>query len=321
LAQRSFPGPPDSFCGGGVTVDSRGDIFLVRTSYREPLPSTFDLQPELNGPFYLVKLDRATLETKFVTRMAFYSMRALTVADDGSIWLGGYTRRGLPTTPDAVELDYPGPSITLDRDRAGYLVRLSADGSRVLYATYLGITRDAVASICIDRSGNVYAVGSRIWKFSPTGRLIWSTWLPPSSAFRGVLGPTGDLYVVGSTGGYDFYTTPGAYQATPYFPQRTVGAGASIAYPNVSYDGFVARFSSDGGLIYSTLLGGVAEDYLYSVEVEADGSALVSGFSDGLLFPTRSAIAIGAGRNVIAKLFPDGSGVHFSTYLPVPWAR
>ena len=314
VAIRRFPGSYPDYCRFAA-FDSAGDIVLIGRASSSAFPFTFDLYASQDWQNFILKLSRATLDVKFAIRVGLGALLTLAVAKDGSIWFGGYSIFGLPTTPDAIQPDYPGHSFIMSpRDRAGFLARLSPDGRRILYCTYLAGLRDAVGAVSIDPAGNVYAAGSQIWKFSSTGRLIWSTWLPPSSTLRSAIGPSGDLYLVGSTGNGSLYTSPNAFQSTIYNPQSIPQAGAGNGYPGISVDGFVARLSPDGEVIYSTLMGGIGSDELYGITVRADGSALISGYTSGSLFPTRAAVAMLRRGTVLASLSADGTSAGFSTY-------
>ena len=316
---------PDASCLR-ASVDSFGDIIILIMALTPNFPYTFDLDPQRPSSHFMLKLGRSSLETKSGTRLSNLGWRAtvtaMAVAPDDSIWIGGYGKQGLVTTPDAIQSSYPGSFIELDRDQTGFLIRVSPDGQRLSYSTYLWSLRSAVGAISIDNDGNVYAAGRAIWKFSPQARLIWSTWLPPSSTLGSAIGRDGDLYLVGTTEAGGLYTTPGAFQMNSLSPVGNF-LGNLFGYPAGSVDGFVARISPGGDVIYSTLMGGIRADSIGQVIVGADGSALVSGVASGNLFPTRSAFAMGPG-SVLARLSPDGTTVAFSTYLtpnlsnPVP---
>lgn len=316
LALRSFPGISNDYCGF-ASVDPAGDILVLGISRSPDFPFTAELQPGVPSIQFVMKLSRQSLSTIFATHVGLGNVYGFAVAHDGTIWLGGWALRGLPTTPDAVWRYYFDGTFVDPRERAGFIARLSADGRKILYCSYLGGYRDAVGTLSIDRDDNVYAAGSQIWKFSGTGRLIWSTWLPPSSALGSAVGPDGSFYIVGSTDrGEKLYTTPGAFQPEPYPSQSFPLQITNRNYPVISIDGFVARLSPSGQVIYSTLMGGVGMDYLSKVIVEDDGAAIVYGYSMGRLFPTRAATALVGRGPVLAKLSPDGTSAAFSTYTP-----
>ena len=312
---RSFPGAVGDSCEVAA-IDSVGNLLLFGVASAPGFPRTSNLfQPD--GGNFVLKLSRSSLAVIFSVRFGLGRLQALALARDDSMWLGGYITVGLPTTPDAVQREYPRPFSASRRDRTGFLIRLTPDGQTILYSTYLGGTTDAVGTISIDDHGNIYAAGSQIWKFSPASRLLWSTWLPWSSTMGSAVGLDGDLYLVGTTGTFDHYTTPLAFQTTPFTPQSIFRAGDSAYYPSTIIDGFVARFSPTGDLVYSTLLGGIGQDILTHVIPSPDGSAFVYGSASGRLFPTHSPLSMGPlfGGAVSAKLTASGTAVSFATYL------
>ncbi|MHC4179653.1 MAG: SBBP repeat-containing protein, partial [Planctomycetota bacterium] len=80
----------------------------------------------------------------------------------------------------------------------------------------------------------------------------------------------GNVYVVGGTASRDFPTTPGAYD-------RSFHAGGKQIGPAGLCDAFVMKFSPEGKLTWSTLLGGPNYDRAYAVEVDRKGDVYVAG--------------------------------------------
>ncbi len=173
------------------------------------------------------------------------------------------------------------------------ITKLNADGTAVLYSTYLGGSGlSSVDGIALDQAGEIYIRG-RVWygdfptinafqptsagdvdtvvaKLSPEGNsLVFSTFLGGSgseypSGMSGAIAvdSSGNAYVTGMTYSGDFPTTPNAYQGT---------------YPGQP-SGFVAKFDSGGSLRYSTYLGspdGYTE--AWGIAVDNTGHAFVTG--------------------------------------------
>lgn len=118
-----------------------------------------------------------------------------------------------------------------------------------------------------------------------------------------VVDDAGNVYVAGFAFTTDFGATPGAFQ-TMY------GGGFS--------DGFVAKFNSDGALIYLTFLGGNDEDDATDIAIDDVGNAYVVGITWSGNFPTVAAIQSNqpGGPSVFAaKLDSSGSTLTYSTYL------
>jgi hypothetical protein len=132
------------------------------------------------------------------------------------------------------------------------------------------------------------------------------------------VGADGSTYIVGFTD---------AIAPTPY---PTTAGAVQTAFGGGARDGFVTKLNPAGtAIVYSTYLGGSAEDRATDVEVDAAGNAYVSGFTISTQFPTTAGAAqttFGGGTGVgnppvqprdafIAKLNPSGSTLLYSTYL------
>jgi hypothetical protein len=75
----------------------------------------------------------------------------------------------------------------------------------------------------------------------------------------------------------------------------------------------------DPVLVYSTFLGGVADDIAYAVAADAQDSAYVTGSTFSLDFPTTTGVlqpsAAGEEAAFVTRLSPDGTQLIYSTYL------
>jgi len=139
--------------------------------------------------------------------------------------------------------------------------------------------------------------------------LVYSTFLGGIAndyAYSVDVDAMGQAYVVGRAASVDFPTTPGAFNTTH---------GGSSG----QYDVFVTKLNSTGsGLIYSTFIGGSADDMGFSIVVDAQGCAYITGHSDSSDFPTTlnaSDKTYATGEGFVTKLNSTGSGLVYSTYL------
>ena len=120
----------------------------------------------------------------------------------------------------------------------------------------------------------------------------------------------GEAYVTGDTPATDYPTTVGVHDDD--------GTGCSAAARCV----FVTRLAADGGsLLYSTYLGGSAEDAARGIAVGPGGDAFVAGFTYSIDFPTTAQAyqqqpppSLGGMRGFVTRLGPTGQLV-YSTYL------
>jgi uncharacterized protein (TIGR03437 family) len=180
-------------------------------------------------------------------------------------------------------------------------------------------------------SGRFVIVSRRIVKFElgsydperllvidPT--LSYSTYIGGSNldGARGIgRDGAGNVYIAGSTNSMDL-TSVAAFQ--PNFGGRT-------AQNTPQGDGFVAKFSPSGSLLYLTYIGGSQDDYITAMAVDSAGNAYITGATTSRNFPTVNAYQsnfggtgnVGAiirtGDAFVAKLSPTGNKLIYSTYL------
>lgn len=224
-----------------------------------------------------------------------------------------------------------------------FVTKLSADGSRLVYSTYVGGTNgDRGNGIAVDASGNAYIAGftnstdfptshpfqprfaggnadAVILKLNPGGSaLIYSTYYGggndrPDIATAVATDSVGNAYVTGFTNAADFPTIKPIQQ---------------FAGPT---DVFIAKLGPTGSPIYSTPLGGNADDEGMGIAVDSSGNVYITGETESIQFPTtagalsRSCVVVSTrgpmrqicqgGEGFVTKLKADGSSLVYSTYL------
>jgi hypothetical protein len=160
-----------------------------------------------------------------------------------------------------------------------------------------------------------FAIGaydhSRPLVIDPT--IAFSTYLGGSGndlATSVALDGSGNVYIAGSTFSTNFPTS-GGYQSSC----ASCGAGTA--------DAFLAKLSADGKtLIYSTFLGGNAEDDAYGVAVDSGGNAYLTGRTFSTNFPLAAPVQATCGSCAfnlpdafVAKIGPAGATLAYSTFL------
>jgi len=228
----------------------------------------------------------------------------------------------------------------------GVVTKISADGKRVVWASYLGGNDAGYAfgtpSIRVDNKGYVVAVSHaasadmpttpgaydrtkdgrsdmHIAKFTPNGSgLVFATYLGGSDIEYGdthnlALAPDGTIIVAATTKSPDFPVTPGAFQ------RKYGGSGGGY---NQQGDGFIARLSAHGRrLLAATFYGGTSGEGLEGVAVDAQGNIYVTGGTYSRDLPVAGSDSrpnnVGPQRPdaCAAKFSPDLRTLLFSTYL------
>jgi len=207
----------------------------------------------------------------------------------------------------------------------GFLTKLSADGSSLLYSTFLGgNSADVTSTIAIDSAGSVLVAGYTfstnfpvanayqatvspnqggllgeygfLTKFSPDGSsLVYSTYLGGNSNVPYNCGTPCWGTPSSAIGGIALDASGSAYVTgntnTYNFPTTPSAYLPTDVTPQNSSVGFVSKFSTAGNLGYSTYLyeSSGADTNLNAIAVDSSGSAYVTGqaFSDGT-FPITS---------------------------------
>jgi hypothetical protein len=216
------------------------------------------------------------------------------------------------------------------------VTKINASGSALVYSTYLGgTTSDGGNGIAVDASGNAYVTGftssvdfplmnpvqpakgalgdAFLAKLNPAGSaLVYSTYLGGNGDDVGsgvAVDSAGHAYVIGKTSSTDFPLAN---------PMQPIYGGNS--------DAFVTKFTPAGSaMIYSTYLGGNAEDDGLAIAVDKSGNAYATGFTFSTNFLTTSgviqptiicdALTPACANGFVTKLNPTGSGLIYSTYL------
>jgi len=244
-----------------------------------------------------------------------------------------------PTTPPTV---FVGTTTA----RNVFVTKMSGDGKRTIYSTFLGGSYlDTVYGLTVDSQGNAYVVGyTYSTDFPVTAKAVqMQNGTTANTGFLAKLGPNGDTlaystylggntldiaysvavdgasnaYVAGYTYSPDFPVTPGAY-ATAQHPSDLCSNGSRVAL-----DGFVTKIDTvAGALRYSTYLGGGCVDDAFGIAVDSAGAAYVVGATTSPDFPATSGALQkqpGTGfTGFLVKLSPQGTSLQYATYLGGP---
>ena len=249
----------------------------------------------------------------------------------GNAYITGYT--------DATDF----PTVNAEQGSlAGYsnvfISKISADGTKLIYSTYLGGTgTDIGTGIAVDSSGNVLVTGwteskdfpvanayqnryssktlaynAFVTKLNAAGNaLVFSTYLGGDTTDQAngiAVDSSGNAYITGGTDSSNFPTTSGAIQG-----------GAN---PGGKGFIFLTKMSGSGALVYSTFLNAGDLDGIAStaqgVAVDGSGNAYVTGYTsrkDLILANALQSTYKGSQAAFVSKVNPSGSALVYATYL------
>lgn len=247
--------------------------------------------------------------------------------DNGHVYITGSTSSADLPTFNAIQAERLGSDDV-------FIAKVNAETGDVVYITYLGgtdVQDEDANSIAVDATGSAYVTGitasadfpvlnafqpnrrgtldAFVTKLNPDGTLAYSTFLGGSGNIfdSGTLSeghdiavtPGGEAYVTGNTGAVDF-------PVVNAFQNNIVDRG----------DAFLTKFNAQGGVVFSTYLGGNGNDEGLGVDVDAAGNAVVVGYVRSPDFPVLNAqqpTLSGDVDGFISRFSPEG-GLLYSTY-------
>ncbi|MEW5986280.1 MAG: pectin acetylesterase-family hydrolase [Chloroflexota bacterium] len=256
----------------------------------------------------------------------------LVVDEQGNVYVTGFTMSTDLPTANPYQAAFGGGK------GDAFVTKISADGSAVLYSTYLGGSdRDIGLNVAVDADGNAYVTGQTLsTDFAVENALQESFGGGEYDAFVAKIGSDGSSLAYSTyLGGSDYegcaaiavagdgsaYLVGCTYSAAPQDIPFPVTADALQAdHAGGNSDVFVVKIDPAGSaLTYSTYLGGTDEDYGSDIALDAAGNVYLGGETFSLDFPTASPLQAthngGLNDAFVAKLDADGSELEYSTFL------
>jgi hypothetical protein len=238
--------------GGGT---SRGDAYVAK------------LNPAASGAASLVW-------STYLGGSTEDSGAALALDATGNVVVtGGTNSANFPVTSGVVQTTIAGAG-------DAFVSKLNANGTALIYSTYLGGTvGDEGFGVALDGSNNAY--------------------------------------VTGGTDSTNFPATAGALQTN--YGGNNAPINCNFSFFTHCGDGFVAKLNSTASTLnYATYLGGNGSDFTDAIRVDANGDAYVTGGTNSTNFPTVNSLQtsfLGVTDVIVSELNPNGSSLLFSTYL------
>ena len=240
----------------------------------------------------------------------------------GNAYISGYTTSNPFPTVGAYDATHNGGQDI-------FVTKLSADGSNILYSTYIGGSGDEEArDITVTGSGEAIVTGDSnstnypvtngsslkgavdpvVTRLNADGNgLVYSGYYGGDTWDNGrgiAVDTSGNAYVTGYTrSSSGFPLTGGAYDLTH--------GGITEA--------FVIKLNGSGTVVYGTYLGGSNDEQGLAIVVDGSGNAHVTGYTTGSNFPTTGGAfdtSHNGGEDVfLTVLNAAGSALVYSTFL------
>jgi hypothetical protein len=196
----------------------------------------------------------------------------------GNVYLSGSTTGKLVPTATSHPYD-------------GFIIKYAPNGSEIWRKQFPDSLGDFADTISVDSSQNMFVAGERgldnyVAKLDPNGNVLWRI-TPNFSVINGrhtelydsILDPAGDLYVVGSTNSY-----------------------YDNGYGFIATDGVVAKYDTNGVLLWQQQLRMRTFDDLTHITLDASGNVYVAGDTFDIPFQIT-----GVANSVWAKYDPSGN--------------
>ena len=184
------------------------------------------------------------------------------------------------------------------------------------YSTYLGgDAQERIHGVAADAQGNIVVVGETYSQDFPTVNALQSQRIGNGDAFVAKLTATGDALIYATYFGGSAAESAAAVDVDASGAAYLVGETSSWDFPTLNpvqssrkgqNDSFVVKLDAEGALVYSTLLGGTAEEYGLGIAVDADGRAHVAGSTWSGDFPAVGALQSALGGYPIFRTADSG---------------
>ena len=336
--------------GHGVAVDESGNAYVVGQAFSLDFPTVNALQANNAAAggvepanVFITKFDPHGSKQIYSTYLGGGERDAgagIAVDSQGNVYVTGRTTSGDFPNLNALIKDFRGCCGV--NSTTGFVAKLNANGSALIYSTFLGgFGEDFANAIAADSQGNAYITGTTsspfdgcgldeckfpttrnalqpkiggpdetrnafVSKINPDGSaFVFSTYLGGNADDEGqgiAVDNAGNVYVIGNASSKDF-PTANAFQA--------ILKGSATA--------FVSKIKADGtAFVYSTFLGGTQSETTGGIAVDAFGNAYVTGQTFSSDFPVVHAFQSslhGEGDVFVSKFDPAGKSLVYSTYL------
>ncbi|MFC1476147.1 SBBP repeat-containing protein [Candidatus Zixiibacteriota bacterium] len=297
LVYSTYLGGNDEDYTGSIAVDGNDDAYVTGYTWSSDFPTQNPYQTyQAMCDVFVTKFNNAGDDLVYSTYLGGSSKdwgRRILVDINTNAFIVGWTWSPNFPTQNPYQPNQPGKDV--------FVTKLNTTGDGLVFSTYLGGSDDdECAGLGLDDAGNVYVSGftesndfptlnpyqgnqggidGYITKLNSAGNsLIYSTYLGGSDhdvGFHLAVDGTGNAHIAGPTLSGDFPIQD---------PYQTDQGGQDVV---------VAKLNSSGdGLVYSTYLGGAADENCSGIALDNHGNVYVTGRTWSTDFPTQNPFQV-----------------------------
>ncbi len=313
LAYSTFLGGSAWEAGYGIALGQDGSVYVAGRTASTDFPTTsgaFDRRA-IQVDAFIAKLNPATGTLVFATVLGGKgadAAYAIALAGDQAYVTGETQSPDFPTAGAALDQTC-GSEGTCDAGSAGpisdaFLAHISADGSRLVYSTFLGGKDEdsgygvAVEGQQVYLTGITYSVDfpasgyknngdAFVASFDSAHKLVYASLLGGSDIDAGfaIAVQGGEAVITGET-------------FSPDFPAQTYQGGRDL---------MLARLDATGALVQAILVGGAGDERGNSIALDSAGNAAVAGWSNTPDLPVTTGAYAGNGDALLLLVNPQGN--------------
>jgi len=302
-----------------------GERISVSASYTVEAGGTIGLDLGAYDPTRTLIVDPILTYGTYLGGNAYEQANGIAIDPSGEILVAGITLSADFPTMDPIQ-----PTIGGSYD--AFVARLEADGSALIYSTYLGGTdHDEAGGIGVDAGGYAYVSGHTSSTNFPVANALQPGFAGNADAFIARLTPSGDTLVYSTYLGGSHTERNVEIDITEDGEATIVGTTWSTNFPTVNAydptlngapDAFISRLNAAGSaLLFSTYFGGSSHDEAFGMAVDGSGNVALTGKTHSTDLPVLNAaqptctLPSPCYDVFVTMLSSSGSPLIFSTYL------
>ncbi len=263
-----------------VKLDASGVPYVTGVFSDTATFGLTSLTSDGDGDIFVAKYNPANGEIIWAKKYGGENLQigsSLYINSSGEIYLAGNFR---------VSAKIGANTFTATGDPDSFIAKLNSNGEVVWANQISGTYSEIVASIVSDDNGNCYATGYYIGATNFGGLTLTSS--GKAEIFLAKYSSSGNLIWVKSAGSNDSdnansvaIDNTGNVYITGYFSNNASFGDRTLTTDGINNDLFVAKFNSDGNIIWVKQAGGPGYDYGNSIAVNDAGTLTIGGYFKG----------------------------------------